>query len=469
MKIRAIFYFLFSLSVITYAQLNDRWVEAGSIPGYEYIDGHSATLLANGNVLVCGGLLQRNNTTYNPSTECFVYDPQTNAWSETAPMNVARAFHTSTLLNSGKVLIAGGSNVGTSINDCEIYDPDSNNWIVTDSLNNARNDHNAILLPDGNVLVAGGYYSDYVTFYNAVSVCEIFNSQSYSWQNTGVLIEHFDNPSLKLINDSLVVAVQYVYEEGLLPQIYNVNTKQWSLLPKGGIQSMFTRAELMEDSLLVVIGNHGKCEIFNFGTQSWITADSTDFDRDASFCISKLNERYILVTGGGTSRTDIFDVKTRSWLRGADMPQAKSISTATVLKDGSVLVVGGDTSGSMAIRYIPDTTLVGIKTTSGELPTEFYLYQNYPNPFNPTTTIKYSVPTSSPLAKGRTEEGFVTLKVYDVLGREITTLVNEKQSPGIYTVTFNAKSASGELPSGLYFYKLTAGDFSHTKKMLLLK
>jgi len=112
-----------------------------------------------------------------------------------------------------------------------------------------------------------------------------------------------------------------------------------------------------------------------------------------------------------------------------------------------------------------DTFVVGIKNDKPVIPLNFVLYQNYPNPFNPTTTIKYSIATSSPLAKGRTEEGFVTLKVYDVLGREVATLVNEKQSPGSYSVMFNASG----IPSGIYFYKLTAGKFSQTKKMLLLK
>ena len=73
---------------------------------------------------------------------------------------------------------------------------------------------------------------------------------------------------------------------------------------------------------------------------------------------------------------------------------------------------------------------------------KFKLEQNYPNPFNPRTKIKFTIPTppvSSPLAKGRTEEGFVTLKVYDVLGNEIATLVNEELSPGEYEVEFDGK------------------------------
>jgi hypothetical protein len=87
--------------------------------------------------------------------------------------------------------------------------------------------------------------------------------------------------------------------------------------------------------------------------------------------------------------------------------------------------------------------------------TSFTLEQNYPNPFNPYTTIKYSIPSQS----------FVQLKVYDVLGNEIANLVNEEKLSGSYTVNFNASN----IPSGVYFYKLQAGLFTETKKMILLR
>jgi len=90
-----------------------------------------------------------------------------------------------------------------------------------------------------------------------------------------------------------------------------------------------------------------------------------------------------------------------------------------------------------------------------EIPSKFSLSQNYPNPFNPTTTIKYKIP----------EVSFVILKVYDVLGNEIITLVNEQKPLGNYKVEFNATT----LPSGIYFYKLQAGNFVETKKMILMK
>ena len=101
-------------------------------------------------------------------------------------------------------------------------------------------------------------------------------------------------------------------------------------------------------------------------------------------------------------------------------------------------------------------------------PNKFILEQNYPNPFNPSTTIRYTIstpPSSSPLAKGRNEVGFVTLKVYDVLGNEFAILVNEVQSSGNYEVEFNAE----KLSSGIYFYELTAGSIILTKKMILLQ
>ena len=101
-------------------------------------------------------------------------------------------------------------------------------------------------------------------------------------------------------------------------------------------------------------------------------------------------------------------------------------------------------------------------------PDNFQLFQNYPNPFNPITKIKFTIPTppvSSPLVKGRTKEGFVTLKVYDILGREIATLVNAEKPAGKYEVEFSASN----LPSGIYFYQLKAGQYSATKKMVLLK
>jgi len=109
----------------------------------------------------------------------------------------------------------------------------------------------------------------------------------------------------------------------------------------------------------------------------------------------------------------------------------------------------------------------GIVTEGGEIKNvnlatveNFSLSQNYPNPFNPVTKIKFEIPDQV-----RHDNALVTLKVYDILGREIATLVNEEKPAGEYEVEFNAAN----LPSGIYFYQLRAGQFTETKKMILLK
>ncbi|MCJ7552312.1 MAG: T9SS type A sorting domain-containing protein, partial [Ignavibacteriaceae bacterium] len=110
-----------------------------------------------------------------------------------------------------------------------------------------------------------------------------------------------------------------------------------------------------------------------------------------------------------------------------------------------------------AVKKIVGTT--GIEDSEKLIPKDFVLYQNYPNPFNPVTIISYQLPVSSN----------VTLKVYDILGKEVAILVNEEKPMGSYEITWNASSAAGGLPSGVYFYRLQAGSFVQTRKMILLK
>lgn len=116
-----------------------------------------------------------------------------------------------------------------------------------------------------------------------------------------------------------------------------------------------------------------------------------------------------------------------------------------------------DRDGNWEVYYKrnPTGNVTGVETISSEIPGVFNLYQNYPNPFNPATTIEYELPSSA----------HVQLRVYDILGREVTTLVNEVQRAGYHAVVFDASG----LASGLYFYRLHAGPFVHTKKAILLK
>ncbi len=116
---------------------------------------------------------------------------------------------------------------------------------------------------------------------------------------------------------------------------------------------------------------------------------------------------------------------------------------------GGYIYVGTETGGVFRKQFVLSSV------EDGQIVNDFKLNQNYPNPFNPSTKISFSIPTSE----------FVTLKVYDVLGREVATLVNENLNAGSYSYNFDASN----LTSGVYLYKLQAGKYSETKKMILSK
>jgi len=150
----------------------------------------------------------------------------------------------------------------------------------------------------------------------------------------------------------------------------------------------------------------------------------------------------------------------QNWIRWNNgMPAATIVTEMSYIDstaaNGKFYIVAGTFGRGVWIRDISGDDPIGIHASSGNLPAKFSLYQNYPNPFNPISKIKYQIAKLS----------FVTLKVYDVLGREVATLVNEKRSPGTYEATFDGSN----LATGVYFYKLTAGSFISVKKLVLLK
>jgi len=127
-------------------------------------------------------------------------------------------------------------------------------------------------------------------------------------------------------------------------------------------------------------------------------------------------------------------------------------------------IYGWAITGGGRIFKLVEQNPFGINTISNEVPKSFVLYQNYPNPFNPVTKIRFDIPTPLTPPEGG-KLGFVSLKIYDVLGREVAVIVNEKLAPGTYDVEWDASS----FPSGVYFCSMKAGDFSAVQKMILLK
>lgn len=140
-----------------------------------------------------------------------------------------------------------------------------------------------------------------------------------------------------------------------------------------------------------------------------------------------------------------------SWIPKNDNGMGSRRVNALCINEGFLFAT---TQGQGSYKRPVDELLV-IEPVSNEIPNQYSLSQNYPNPFNPATKIKFGMPAA----------GFARLKVYDMLGREVSVLVNEQLKAGKYEVNWN----SSAFPSGVYYYKLVSGDFTDTKKMILVK
>ncbi|MEW6702992.1 MAG: S8 family serine peptidase, partial [Bacteroidota bacterium] len=177
-------------------------------------------------------------------------------------------------------------------------------------------------------------------------------------------------------------------------------------------------------------------------------------------------EKWLTISGGIKKKT--FGLTDVSYVVSGgpfNLPAKQSTSIAFAIAAGSTIDELKNAIRQSRIKYSDIRT--SIEDERIKLPSDFILYQNYPNPFNPSTVISYQLSAFS----------YVTLKVYDVLGREVATLVNEEKQPGTYEVKFSVETLhAASLPSGVYFYRLSvesssgrSGSFSQTKKLLLLK
>jgi len=133
----------------------------------------------------------------------------------------------------------------------------------------------------------------------------------------------------------------------------------------------------------------------------------------------------------------------------------QSVSAVVQLSEGPQVIRMFASQGGFLLNWMRFSSITGVRDNDSRVVKEFQLLQNYPNPFNPSTAIKYQVPKT----------GLVTLRIFDILGREVASLVNEEKPSGTYSIQWDASTMS----SGVYFYRLHAGSFIETKKMILLK
>jgi len=333
---------------------------------------HTATLLPNGKVLIAGGSADSGVT-------ADLYDPVANTWSPAASLNTGRDAHAAILLGSGKVLVVGGNTVSsssTALASAELYDPGTDTWSNTASLAHVRFDHTLTLLPSGKVLAAGG--SDYST--GALATTELYDPVAGTWSATGALADaHRDHTATLLANGRVLVTGGASSPSA---ELYDPTTTAWSAAGSLATARISHTISLLPNGRALAVGGwtslgpEGTAELYVPASNAWSAAATLASARGDHTATLLANGKVLVVGGRGTSNTlssaELYDPTTNTWSTGGSMVTARAFHAATLLPTGKVLVTGGiGTSGTLSSCELYDP-ITNVWSSPGSMLTARY-------------------------------------------------------------------------------------------------
>ena len=420
--IEAILLFLFISSII-WGQ-DSAWTKKADLPKAR---GYLSTSVAGGKIYAIGGAFNASTG----SSDVEEYDPETDSWKTKQDLPGTRSGLSTSQVN-GKIYAIGGgiSPTGSIYPSTFEYNPKTNNWTMKKNMLTKRIVLSACVL-NGKIYAIGGASS--TNNYPALNNVEMYDPKTDTWTSKA----------------SMTTARGFLSTAVLGGKIYAI----------GGSSSQY-------GPVLKTV------EEYDPNTDTW--KQKADMNTARGWHTASVVDGKIYVIGGASdsdtdpniSSIEVYDPDTDTWTIVGEMVTVRRMFSASVVY-GNIYTIGGITDGwsnranaSAKVEvFNPGINITDISEINTEIK-EFSLHQNYPNPFNPTTTIKYSIPKQS----------CVTLIVYNILGKEITTLVNEEKSSGNYQVKFSAYGGNAaDLPSGVYFYRIQAGSFNQVRKMILIK
>ncbi len=416
------------------------------------VDGTVRALAVDGQgrLYVGGSFTQAGGVSANRVAR---FDPQANSWSAlgTGSSNglsdIISAVYALAVDGQGRVYVGGDFTQagGVSANNVARFDPQANSWsaLGTGSGNGVNRAVGALAVDgSGRVYVGGTFLQAGGVSANAVAR---FDPQANSWSTLGTGTQNgvsfnFGQLAFSGIVNALAVDGQgRVYVGGLFTQAGGVSANNvarfdpqansWSALGTGAQNGVSGGVNAL------AIDGSGRVYLGGFFIQagSIISNQVTRFDPQA-------NSWSTLGSSTGVNGVN-------------SLVQALAVDGQGRLYVGGFFASAGGVPSTFIARWTSGASRV--EQISTNAPRTFLLEQNYPNPFNPSTTIRYQLPVASE----------VKLEVYDVLGKKVATLVNERQAAGYYQYVWNANGLS----SGVYLYRLQAGRFIETKKMMLVK
>ena len=342
--------------------------------------GHAATLLADGRVLVVGGISHRHDEVTGRqrmvAVGAEIYDPVTRSWSLTAPMNVPRSqgVHATRLLD-GRVLVLGGEWLTRHLEPTnEIFDPATGTWTRAANLATPRSGFTATALANGEVLLTGGVARGI----DAVAVAEIYNPESDTWRTTGRLREARWGHTAKLLPDGKVLVVGGALDDWLTPpaetgELFDPQTETWHQAGHIAQGWSHTMTSFGADWVLVaggyrddeyVASSLASTRIYDWHSGYWTDTGSLISPRHGHLAMP-IAGRGVLIVGGQfgswtpffrsvpVERLELFDLLTWTWNEVAavnELPtSAANYHSATPLADGTVLLIG-DVQGKRAVQ-----------------------------------------------------------------------------------------------------------------------
>jgi uncharacterized protein (TIGR03437 family) len=317
-------------------------------------DGYQQTLLSDGRVLVTGGIPWCPRGCLSSNT-AELYDPKTGLWSPAAEMRTPRGGHTASRLQSGNVLVAGGSTArGVLTPDAELYDAASNTWKQTGNLNAPRTGAEAVPLSDGRILVVGGIGPDARTF---TSSAEVYDPATGCWST----VPPMSSPRLwhtaTLLADGRVLVTGGIDAFNSVTlrtaELFDPATGAWTTAGNMRLARSGHTATLLPNGKVLIAGGpeHAvETELFDPETLAWTPAGNMREGRGSPSATLLPNGR-VLVAGGynlavtffdkNLSSSEIYEPATQRWEPGPKLVQGRAEQKATLLKNGKVLVTGG--------------------------------------------------------------------------------------------------------------------------------
>ncbi len=326
---------------------------------------HTATRLLDGRVLLVGGLVKRDGGGYEDTDSCEIYDPATNTWKATGSLNLARESHEAVLLADGRVLVAGGL-AGLLTKTVEIYDPATETWTFTKAMLNLE-PGTLVLLADGRVLAPGGRKESAAT-------CELYDPGTGKWSITGSLNIGRNGVQATRLNDGRVLAVGGV--EPMTPsyvrecELYDPIRGTWSFTGTLNQSHAYFEQVLLADGRVLIAGalvgqtNPSRIvEIFDPNTGIWTISHPLTTPR-LNFTANLLNNGNVFAAGGSNdgvgndvlTSIEEFEAATGRWhLLNTTLATPRWFHAATTLLDGRVLIAGGSSFG--VLQLIPDAEI----------------------------------------------------------------------------------------------------------------